>query len=159
MFLPARCRAEGPRQRALHQGLPQAVTEFLGALAQIPLQVAAQPRTVIEHPAEERVAPPAVDQEHARVARTRSERRLLFHHRDQIVGVQLIAPLRMGAILRDDLFRQGGRDRGEPAGVRPDFSPQDPDGILLRPSARYYQRSMGETPKCTHSPLRGCCQA
>ena len=42
---------EGPGQRPLEQRLRQTVAKFLGPFAQVPLQVAAQARPVVEDPA------------------------------------------------------------------------------------------------------------
>ncbi len=181
---------QGAGDRALEQRLPEAVAEFLGALAQIPLQVAAQPRAVVEQPEQERITPlpvgpqhpdlavmkvevpqgvhllalvtahfsgreaqfgrlgpgtvhraPSAAREqtvglheasHTAVAWTRAERRLLLHHHSQIVSVQLVTPLRMGAVLRGEFFRHRVRHRGEPAGVPADLPAQRPHRILFR---------------------------
>ena len=86
-----------------------------------------------------RSPPPAREQtvglheaSHAAVARTRAERRLLFHHHGQVVGVQLVTPLRMGAVLGGQFFRHGVRHRSEPAGVPADLPAQGPHRILFR---------------------------
>ena len=46
-----------PRQAALLNRLPQRVGGVLGVLRQVPLQVAGQPRTIVQHPEQQRLRP------------------------------------------------------------------------------------------------------
>ena len=55
---------QGARQAAFLKGLGEAVNQALGGFVQIPLQVAAKARAVIEHPEEQRRDPGARGAEH-----------------------------------------------------------------------------------------------
>ena len=56
------------RQAALHQGLAEPVDEDLGGLRQIPLQVTAEPRVVVEEAEQDRRLPLAGRGQHAAAA-------------------------------------------------------------------------------------------
>ena len=59
---------QGARQAALHEGLAEPVDEDLGGLRQIPLQVAAEPRAVVEEAEQDRRPPFAGRRQHAALA-------------------------------------------------------------------------------------------